>query len=61
MRRLPVALFVMSLSTAVLTACNDDGRTLRPAAPAQTASVSTSSTTLSVRCRVAPSGRITAA
>lgn len=44
MRRLPVALFVMSLSTAVLTACNDDGRTLRPAAPDQTASVSTSST-----------------
>lgn len=44
MRRLPVALFVMSMSTAVLTACNDDGRTLRPAAPDQTASVSTSST-----------------
>jgi len=32
------------MSTAVLTACNDDGRTLRPAAPDQTASVSTSST-----------------
>lgn len=43
-RRLPVALFVMSMSTVVLAACNDDGRTLRPAAPDQTASVSTSST-----------------
>lgn len=44
MRRLPAALFVTSLAAVSLTACNDDGRTLRPAAPDQTASVSTSST-----------------
>jgi len=43
-RRLPAALFVTSISAVLLAACNDDGRTLRPAAPDQTASVSTSST-----------------